>query len=251
MGNFGAKGTLSGYDVETARDYLQSFNSSWPLLKVQQTGQYGGTVSHGLSYPPMFFVLTANGAINQYADYAVDSSVMVRNSGSGTPRYYIFNLNLLENFEAPTVAGETAQAPVNKNFGFKVAKAGKSVYSQDMRDFSLHSGVKSPMLHKVDYGPLPVGGVLGYEKTISHNLGYTPTVFVYMKPGSNTFGLDPNRWIIVPTVSGTGNFALYEVTNSTVTVYGDNFALTGSPEISVVILKDPFNKQTITKTYPS
>jgi hypothetical protein len=254
LANYTAKGTPPGYDVKVAADYLQSFNAGWPLLKVDSTNNFSGTVTHNFGYPP-FHILTSSlspGSIDSFADeYGVDSSVLSRSSGAGSPRYYLFRLDLTTNFTAPIEQSVETVGAKNDGYVFKLSKPGKDVDSVDMRDFSLHSNTKSPMLHKVDHGSMTnTGGGLGWERTVVHGLDYVPTVFVFMKPNTNTLGLDPNKYgIVQPAVGVAGKY--YEVSSTSVYVTADSFDFNGAaPEISVVVLKDPFNKQVINVSYP-
>ena len=120
------KGTPRGYDVGTAIDYLLSFDASWPLLKIHSTDNFGGTVTHSLGYPPFHFLAATftPGAVNEFAgtneNYGVDSSQLARSSGAGTPRYYIFRLDLTTDFTAPIISGSTVQTGVANDYVFKI-----------------------------------------------------------------------------------------------------------------------------------
>src|SRR5690242_3832335 len=113
---YNVKGSTPGYDAKTAADYLLSFSSGWPLLKLHETGNFSGTVTHNLGYPP-FYLLTrpasglgsADGRIDQEAsNYGVDSTTLSRSSGSGNPRYFIFRLDLSTDYVAPNIATSTS-----------------------------------------------------------------------------------------------------------------------------------------------
>jgi hypothetical protein len=258
MGNFGAKGSPPGYDVRMAIDYLLQFNSSWPLLKIHDTGTFSGTVTHNLGYPP-FHMLTrpaagvgsADGRIEQHAsNYSVDSTTLSRNSGSGSPGYFICRLPLDQDFTAAILAGSTSASVPSDDYGFKLTKPGKSINSTDLRDYALHSSTRSPMIQQVKHGAMSnTGGGLGYEYTVTHNLGYTPIAFAFLKPGTNSLGLAEDRYaIVMPPIGVAGRY--YEPNASTVYVTADNTMFTETPEVSVVILKEPFNKQTVNVSFP-
>lgn len=258
MADYGAKGSLPGYDVDGLADYLMSFNSSWPLLKVHDTGNYSGTVNHSLGYPPFHLLArpaagvgTADGRVEQHADnYSVDSSVLARVSGSGSPRYFIFRLPLDQNFTAPVLTGSTAQTTVDRDYGFKVTKPGADTTSTDMRDYAFHSSTRSPMVHLVNHGTMTnTGGGLGYERTVTHGLGYTPMTFVFIKPGTNTVGLAATRYGIVPPPVGIGGY-YYTVDTSSVYVTADSFFFSNPPQVSVVIFKAPFEMEQVNRTFP-
>lgn len=252
MADYGVKGSVPGYDVKSVVDYLQSFNSSWPLLKVHETGNFSGTVTHGLGYPPFFLMASPTltpGAVDEFAEeYGVDSNVLARTSGADTPRYFIFRLDITTDFTAPVVTGSTVKSTIDHDYGFKVAKPGKDVSSTDLRDFALHSGTRSPMVHKVNYGPTTNSGS-ALERTVNHGLTYTPTAFAFILPGTNTAGLSSTRHCIIPPPVGVA-FGYYEVDSTKVYINLDPSFFSDTPQVSVVVLKDPFDKETVSVSYP-
>ncbi len=254
MGDFGAKGSVKGYDVKSAVDYLLQFNSSWPLLKVHDTDVTSGTVTHNLNYFPFHIITTPTGQVNQSAglgdNFGVSGTQLVRSSGSGSFRYFIFRLSLEDTFTAPIVPGGTSAGTIDSDYGYKVAKIGKSINSTDMRDFSLHSSTRSPALHKVDNDTMSnTGGGLGYERTVTHGLTYTPVVFVFIKPSINTLGLNVDRYCIVPPPTGVAGI-YFTVSATSVYVTADSFSFSSAPTVSVVVLKDPLAKEAVNITYP-
>lgn len=253
-----AKGTPRGYDLNTAVDYLQTFNSSWPLLKVGSTGNYTGAINHNLGYYPFYTMASTltPSSFDQLAGlngtYGVSTSQLVRGSGSGSPRYYIFRLNLQENFTAPHIEGDTTELPTVDNYQFKISKDGKNIKSNDMRDYSLHSGARSPMVHLVSNGTTTFNsGSSSRERTVNHDLGYIPTAFAFVKPGagSSLSGLTNENYYILPPPVGV-SAGYYEVNNTAVYVNLDSFFFSSNAEVSIVVLKDPFNKKIINRTYP-
>lgn len=253
MGDYGAKGSVAGFDVKTVVDYLQLFNSSWPLLKIGSSDLFTGTVTHNLGYPPFHFLTTSDGRVNEFAglstaNYGVDSSTLARSGGVGTPRYYICRLDLTTNYEAPIISGGTTQQAIETNYGFKISKPGKDINSTDMRDFSLHSGARSLMVQKVSESAMGIGGT-GWELTVPHGLSYVPEVFVFMKPGTNNQGYDTSRYMILAPPVGA-QLAYYTVDNTNVFISASGIDMTGIPRVSVVVLKDPLAKQVINVSYP-
>lgn len=258
MADYGAKGAPSGYDVNTAADYLLQFNSSWPSLKIASTGNYSGTISHGLGYPPFHMLArpaggsgTNDGRLDQFAsNYGVDSSVLARNSGSGTPRYFIFRLPLNQDFTAPIIPGGTTPSSGAQDFGFKIAQPGKSIDSTDMRDFTLHSGTRSPMVSMVRHSAMTnTGAGLGYEYSVNHNLGYAPLAFVFLRPGTNALGLATDKYgIVMAPIGVTGRY--FTVDAQRVYVTADSGSFSTPPLVSVVILKDPFARETVSRVFP-
>lgn len=251
MADYGSAASISGFDVKVAQDYLLSYNSSWPLLKIDSTGQFGGTVTHNLGYPPFFLMATSTGQVDQSSyDFSVSSTVLSRVSGSGTPRYYICRLPLNQNYTAPIIAGDSTQNITNTDYGIKVSKPGKSISSTDLRDFSLHSGTRSPMVQKVDNGAMTnTGGGLGYERTVAHGLSYTPLAFAFILPGTNSLSLEPNQYsIVVPSIGVSGYY--YSVDSASVYITADPFFFTDPPTVAVVVLKNPYTLDTVNRTYP-
>lgn len=250
MADYGAKGSVPGYDIKSVVDYLQLFNSSWPLLKIGLSGQFTGTVTHNLGYPPFHFVATSDGRVDQFAglSYGVSSTVFNRVSGSGSPRYYICRLDLTSAYTAPIIPGAAIPQAVDLDYGLKIAKPGKSVYSTDMRDFALNSGARSLMVHKVvPSGTSSSGG--NYVATIAHGLPYTPITFAFIRPGVNTLGLDADKYYIMPPPVGVSAF-YYTVDATNVSIVIDSFYFSSAPSVSVVVLKDPLQMQTVGITYP-
>jgi hypothetical protein len=252
MADYGAKASLPGFDINTVVDYLQSFNSSWPLLKVGMTGVYTGIVTHNLGYPPFHLLATADGRLDQSAGligtYGANSAVLRQASGAGNQRYYICRLDLTQAFDAPIIAGGSIPAAVDRDYGIKVAKPGKSIRSTDMRDFALNSSARSLMVHKVR--PItPVLSGASFIATVPHGLPYIPIAFAYVLPGINLLGLDIDKYYIVPPPIGVaGASYTVDATNVTVTIDATQFAPT--PPVSVVVLKDPLAKTTINISYP-
>jgi hypothetical protein len=246
------KGTPPGYDVGSAADYLLSFNSSWPLLKVHETGTFSADKTHNLGYPPFYIVTRTDGRVDQFVgllnNSGVDSSTLSYGSISGTRRYFIFRLDLTVNFTAPVIETSTTSVPSNNDYVFKMTKADKDISSSDLRDFSLHSGAKSPMVHKVVEQAIPAGPD-GWNLSVSHGLGYTPIAFVYIKPSTNTGGYTTTKYIFIPPPVGVQD-ALYTANSSTIDIVAFGDVFTAQPRVSVVILKDPFLKEQVNVSFP-
>lgn len=258
VNDIGIKGSQLGYDVTSLQDYLQSFNSSWPHLKLSDTAVFSSNVSHGLGYPPFYIITSsaadfgADGRVQQTAGdrFAVDSTTLTRFSGASTPRYFIFRQDLTVDFTATTPTGTTPTSTVDRNFGFKLTKPGKDVTSTDMRDFSLHSSTIAPFIHMVkNVSMTNTGGGLGLEATVTHGLGYTPLAFVFMKPNANGYGLPASSYgYVMPPAGVSGRY--YTVNSTSVYVTADSASFPNTPQLSVVILKNPFTLQTVNVSYP-
>lgn len=253
MSDYGVKGSTPGYDVKNVIDYLQQFNSSWPLLKIHDTQTFSGTVTHNLGYPPFFFIAEeTDGRLGQFSfAFSIDSTTLSRNIGARTPRYFICRQPLNENFTASTPPGTTIVATDNDDYGFKVARPGASVDSTDMRDFALHSSTRSPMIQLIDHAAMSnTGGGLGYERTVPHGFTYTPIAFAFINPGANPYGVDAGRYTLLPPGPTGVVGAYYTVDSTNVYVTADNINYVTPPDISVVVLKEPFEKEAVSITFP-
>jgi hypothetical protein len=259
-----AKGSRPGHDVKTAIDYLNTFNSSFPLLNLDSSALHSSTFSHDLGYFPFFFT-TYNasgfvpGGVNQVSgdEWSISTSQLVRSSGSGNIRCFISRLDLTNNFSAPHVPGDTAQGAINPDYEFKIAKEGKSFQSTDMRDFSIHSNTISPLVHRVYSATMFASGG-DYYATVAHGLPYTPLAFAFIRPSTNSIGRATNRYYMLPPPVGTTSqyYAVDQAISGVggsgiVTAFADgHFAYSAAPQISIVILKDPFLKNVVNVSYP-
>lgn len=246
MGDYGIKVSQNGFDAETCPDYKLLFNSSWPLLKILDSGQFTNASSpslissFALDYVPAFWwysdgkvgtehtsnVSTFGSTFN--GQLAISRSALSFRSGFGaktlTGRFYIFALNIEEAFTAPSIILPTvAEVPAiaDTTYGIRIAKPGKSIDSTDLRDFSVNSNTRSPMVHSVTPGTKDASPS---TITITHNLGYAPMAFVYVKLTGET------DYILLTGADDTN----ISVTTTTLT-----FLLPYACSYSVVILKDP------------
>lgn len=270
--DYGAKGSLPGYNVKAVADYLLQFSSSWPLLKIEATGTAtvsGGSSqtihTHNLGYPPFFILLdrTLGGStslLNINAStirgIGVNSNGLVYDGnsfigGSFSFRYYIFRLPLHEGFKAPLVVGDNTRHRIDHDYGFKVTKPGASTDSEDLRDYSLHSSTRSLMVDQVDYGKNTGFVSPHYIRQVPLSLGYLPIAFAFARFGSNSIGRNPNLFYMLNSVTaGAGFFAGYDLSASEMVMYADSTSINQSPDFSTVILKDPFAKEEVHRSYP-
>lgn len=268
---YALKGTRPGYDVSSVVDYLFAFNAAWPLLKIEAAGaatiNLNGTpqtvYTHNLGYRPFYLIISNQTAGKGLVDIVSGGGVGLgvsttilgydgSNSGGGTYSfyYYICRLDLTQNFTAPTVTGSTTKGTQNDRYVFKVTKPGKSTNSTDMRDYAFHSNTRSPMLHSVDYGFADVlsGGYA--TRTVTHNLGYTPIAFCFIKWTNNNIGHN-NDWAYLQAPPIGAQPDSYVVSSTNVVSSTDlGFTVLTVPNISTVILKDPFQKDTVNVSFP-
>lgn len=264
MGDFGAKASVPGYNVDDTADFLLSFNSSWPLLKIEhsdtatitQNGTPQTIYTHNLGYPPLYFI-ASDGQFDETAGsirkIGVDNNVLAYDGnnpvgGTYSFRYYVCRLPLTQNFTAPTIESNNLPVAINDDYGIKVAKPGKSVDSTDLRDFALYSSARSPMVHKVDYGTLAADGG-NFTRTVAHELTYTPIAFCYIKFGTGLSGYDPTYHYIVNGPQGTQD-AYYTLDNTNMYILESGAFATSGGDATMVALKDPFAKDTINVSFP-
>lgn len=251
MGDFGIKVSQIGHDVQGAADFELLFSSGWPLLKiiaeidVTITSDVTQTLyTHNLGYPPAFFLSDystgfsqSNTALNT-ANIGVNTTELKYFSGGFntfplTIHGYIFALDLTSNYLAPVVSSNPVRATTDAgDWGVKITKRGKDVSSKDYRDFTVHSGTQSPMIHQIvsTLGTSSNPGYTGSAIVSNHNLGYLPLFFSYVSnPALNNgyYAFTGNYTQSLPRVFGNTTFTQIELTSTAIGC--------------LVVFKDPFN----------
>lgn len=267
IADYGMAGSAPGYDVKTAADFLLTFNSSWPLMKIGAAASATITLdatpqtiyTHDLGYAPAYFIIGAKGtgvATVPAINHGIGVSTSVLGYDGSTPLggtytfyYYIIRQPLTTNFTAPTITGTSLQGNTNDNYGLKVTKPGKSTDSTDLRDFSLYTTSRSLMVNNVDYGTSTLGGGY-YNRTFDHNLGYVPIAFAYAQFGTNIAGYDPDYFYMLDEVNAGVSVADYSLTTTSISMRTDSIYVSDPTNFSAVVLKDPFFKETVNVSYP-
>ena len=167
--DFGVKVSLPGFDAVNAADANLYFSSSWPTLKIDEsisgtltlTGTAADVVTHTLGYPPFVMVWShANGFYPYYISSINSTTIAFRSTQAGLNvgdkiRYYICRNPLNINYLASNIQLASTQQGTNKqDFGLKFAKPNKNTGSDDLRDYTIHSGTKALQVHQVMYAPL-------------------------------------------------------------------------------------------------
>lgn len=89
------------------------------------------------------------------------------------------------------------------DYGIKIAKPGKSVYSEDPRDFNLWSKFPVFKVAQTGGGSFTANGANSGVLSIAHNLGYNPIVFFWYKNVTDgDAGMKFVQSIFEPTVFG-------------------------------------------------
>lgn len=283
MANFGIKTSQSTFDVEETADFNLLMSSAFPLLKVAKIGHttISGTANsvvynHGLGYEPMFLIFDSSGTPvsgkNAFKSYgvvyngsaggylAVNSTnlqffTLGVGSGDVSFTYVVFRQKLTENFRSTKLSGNSRQTLVDNDFGIKVAKEGKSVDSDDLRDYALHSNTRSPLINSVVHGSLStatahaVAGATGLVD--QHDLGYTPLAYFYINYGANDSATyDTGYYYMLGGVGGVADIRAYITAQKC--VVEDDVVSRGVPSTataSIITLKDPFEKQLTSVVY--
>lgn len=185
-----------GYDVATCSDRQLVFSSEWPCLKIVKQGTFSVTgattiYTHNLGYYPFFmiFINRADGGgtdANSRLSYipyssafemsttALECTIPVTVDGY----YYIFALDLETNYTAPIIQPSDVSQGETNDYVYAISKNGEDISSTDYRDFVVHSDCRSPMVHIVHNWTEPG---LGGSETITHNLGYEPMFFGFVR----------------------------------------------------------------------
>lgn len=253
--NFGAKVSQTGFDVNTAADKDLLFSSSWPSLKIEKTGTAfisDTTVdvdiyTHNLGYPPLFIIFNYTsdktfmiGPRQRQTEprwYVTKNKLGMVGQGSLSLdpfniRWYICRLPLDQPFQAPNIKlSSTASGQSSKDLGIKISKEGKDISSTDLRDFTLHSGTRSPMIHNVTTGLLALGSDGFYHLTWTNDLGYNPLYFSFTRVEGVLPAWD-DHWF--------GPINLAALTIGTAPYDLSAFDTTATSHASIVIFKDPF-----------
>ena len=242
-----------GFDVKTAGDENLIYSSLWSLLKIYKQGTVTvpntsqmTLATHDLGYPPMYWFFTNNN-INAYEGSIAFSTqrrseffgpggdgikiydnrlVFAQGAGNDTGAlklyYYIFAIDLTKQYNAPITNVGDVHGDIDQQHVFKVAKPGKSVHSKNLDDFVIHSRARSPLLHSVN----PSGATVK-SFTVTHGLGYLPIFFGYTKQADGAYKL---------IATGQGGDSSFQSSETNI-----KFADSGGKEVTIVILKDPFN----------
>lgn len=255
MGDWGIKLSLPGADVRTAPDSSLIFSSSWPNLKIA-TNVFIPTASatfvngvspvykHNLGFVPLFVPYgnnpgitggQGNTGVQQVANIsrqnisADNQSIYFIDTGGATGYpdigLYVYYVDIEKPYTAPVVnVGSSTTIARSSDWGIKASKPNKNINSTDMRDFTIHSSSRAPMLHAVAPGITQASGS-NFAFSYTHDLDYTPIFFAYVQ---------------VPSANNT--YALFNG-YSGLSTNGNTITLTTSAvqKCSIVILKDPFS----------
>lgn len=243
MEDIGAKLSQPGFDVGAAGSQDLLFSSAFPSLKEEKTGLFTGTndgtdqviFEHNLTYHPLFLVQVNKGSGGEMDTsnlwYIDDNKLYFRNSTVYKYRWTIYRLPLYEAFQSDdTQQQATVPGGFNHDFGMKFTKEGKDLKSTDLRDFTLHSRGRTPLIHSVSVKDWTVTTT---EHTAYHKLPYIPLAFGFTTGGA-AFPPKGTSYPVFPNPQASPGIAR-----------GADFITIGSDgatslKTSIIILKDPF-----------
>lgn len=259
--DIGAKVSQPNKDVRTAADFELLLSSSFPLLKIHDSGPItisansSQDISHSLGYPPAFWVFrnwstdsdneVYHGDFSTFASYtglSNDSVLTIDNNidSSTDFYYYIFRQDLTDPFSASTINTEAStDDAIDRDYGIKVSKSGSSIASTDLRDYAIHSGTRSPIIHKTEHESHVASQDFDVvTHTLTHNLGYTPLGFAYLNLNPQD-GNDKYQMITDAAGAGGPRFHLGDTEISLGVTIGSEG---GEANTALICLKDPFSK---------
>lgn len=211
--NAGIRVTQTGISAPYAADYQYVFNSDWPSLPIAFEKRidvpYLGsvTVKHGLGFYPLTmawsilngisigrtFAISGNlsGAQNDVQLTFDKDNIYLTNNGTYNPTTYTvsikcYNVDISTGVDYTLPQQPTVKTSYDPQTGIKVTKFGKSIGSNDLRDYILHSRAQSPALLSIVTQPtvnVSGGKLLAYNNPP----GYIPWTLAFVGgPGQNT-----------------------------------------------------------------
>lgn len=259
MGSYGIKVSRAGYDVNSCSDRQLSFSSAFPSLNVIYSGTKTGIINgqdytfktHNLGYYPAWVAVTRNTGTNIHSfdspEIRMTTSKLWWDDSYGganaTVSWFIFARDITESYTAPSIdTTDDTQGSYARDYGFKVSKTGKDVYTATQADLAASSGVSGadhPIRHQIVQKTGTSSVVHTATASISHGLGYKPMFVVYRKDTvNNEYWIDCSTYSVAagPPVSVDIEFRTYCDNNN---IYVEN--QTGfTINFAYLILKDPF-----------
>lgn len=245
-----------GYDVRNAGDQNLAFSSDFPILKEAYTDifdhdtlsdsafGYYKVFDHNLGYVPFFLVFNKDSQMVIGTDWAIDEKALYVAAGAtdilGNPvtgkyRWNIYRLNIFQDYRSPVPDIKLpAAGGVDFDFGIKVAKRGRDLQSTDLRDFTIHSRARSPLLHIVDHKEWKDGDA---QHIVDPELPYNPICFGFARELVNN-----KVYNMI-----TGGQAAPKLTRQSDKIQIDSGPLATS-DTSIVVFKDPFVTTNYIKT---
>lgn len=214
--NGGIRVTQIGVSDQYAADYQYVFNSDWPSLAIAfetviQVPYVDGftqvSVAHGLGFYPLTMAWTILNGISIGRTFGPSGNLSgpqndVKMTFDNKNLYFVnqgifnqvtytisvkcYNIDISTGVDYTLPKYPVVKTTYDPTTGIKVVKINKSIASNDLRDFILHSRAQSPAVLSIvtQVSTLSAGGkVIGYNNPP----GYTPWVLAFVGgPGQNT-----------------------------------------------------------------
>lgn len=238
----GIRITQAGVSAPYAADYQYVFNSDWPSLAIafDETIIVGasstGQVTHGLGFFPLtmaWYIVNGVSVGRFYGTTSFDkTNVYIDNTSNSTAvtvNIKCYNVDIAKSVDYTLPSPPTIKTPYDATTGIKVSKFGKSIASNDLRDFILHSRAQSPAILSIV--TQDKASVISGKNTISYTnpAKYTPWVLGFISPlGDNT------KYQCFPPGGNQASPAFFQL-GSTATIWTNGTGGNGS----LVILRDP------------
>jgi len=249
---FGTAVSQEGYDAKNAADYEKVHDSRFPNLKIWDQGSFTFSagdgvrqtiVNHNLGFVPMFHIylneVTGSGDNTDLVSdgtrwHEVDGQWIMTSDKlqfegndqiltEGEAYYYIYYLDLEQNITYNLIKTTSSSLGSSANYGIKISKPGKSVHSNDPRDFVLNSRYRSPLIYFVDFQIVDTS----FGITVNHGLGYYPMFMVYQEDENN-----PGEYAMLKT----DRFTILNADTSDIDISTFNSNNAG---LSTIVIKDP------------
>lgn len=249
-----------GFNVNTATDYELLFSSAWPSLAIAFSqaitivpGGLGpgiGTLTHPLKFVPFTMAwVVENGVVTRRTFPDVSATTIYINDvdATGTTTYFVqcYNLDITKQVSYSFIAPPPVNIGVyDPHYAYKFSKSGKTVASNKLNDYIIHSQAQSPALLNV-VTTFDDPSVRPGEQTITYKSprNYTPWIFGY---AASVFNNEPLYTWAPPYAQAPPRLFINFVTNNSFTLSCDTTATGGS----LIVLRDPlFVANTVQVTY--
>lgn len=246
------------YDVNNAGDTDVIFNSSWPTLQIisEKTVEitnngtnFSARAEHNLGFPPFVCMwgIYADGSIMRLVDIekiggALSTTTITNtiatvsglSSATGFNMTHVhfkfYNIDLSKDVEYPFIQQPTQQILTDRDFGIKLAKEGKDINSEDVRDYILHSRCQSPLVLAVKTQESGTASTTGGSIEYKSPYKFPSWVFGYVRSG-NTYKTAPYFSQGYPSITIYPNEYRYMIE-------WENSA--GDDGATILVLRDPF-----------
>ena len=198
--NAGIRVTQPGVSVPYAADYQYVFNSDWPSLAIafeaviSVTANGTGQVAHNLGFYPLTMAWYSINGISIGRFYGLTSfdktNVYIANNQALSPvdvtvSIKCYNLDISKSVSYVLQKPPVIKTKYDPSTGIKVTKYGKSMGSNDLRDYILHSRAQSPAVLTIKTQADGIVGGGTNTITYTNPVGYTPWVLGFTSPFGN------------------------------------------------------------------